>query len=272
MQTKQFIQGIPEGCELIAKDVFTHYKASVMQTIADIDVNIDWKHSKAEVLKKMCGGVMVSHHANLLLGTIGKFFAVRNEATGHETILANIDLDWMVKHGYADAEHIRTTMASPMRGTGWRKHYKEAIQNVDWRNIKADTYAIAMDYGLSQVNNMDDLANQFDYWKQPDSDAYRLVYVEGVTQITDEELEQYDYFNQKPEGHKGGGMTFEDEDPEADYDYESTQELSYIENAQSVWLLRGETKALFVNCEGHHYSKYILLPVGMKEKFEKKAA
>lgn len=272
MQTKQFTQGIPAGCELIAKDVFTHYKASMLQHIGGIEIDIDWKNAKAEVLKSKFGGVLVEHQATWLLGTIGNFFAIRQEATGHETILAMLDFDWMVRNGYADAEHIRMSMVDPMRGSGWRKHYKEALPNVDWRNIKAETYTIAMDYWLEQVNNMNDLAEQLDYWKGSDGDAYRLVYVEGVTQMTDEELEQYDYFNQKPEAHKGGGMTFEDEDPEADYDYDSTQELSYIENAQSVWLLRGETKALFVNCEGHHYSKYILLPVGMKEKFEKKAA
>ena len=256
----EFKKGIPEGCELIAHNVFNNWKAASEAFLGGHKYEIDFKHCTCEVLASMCGGVMWTEKAKLELGTVGKFFAVRNVKSGHESVFLCGDVV-LEDENYRKLG--RTSWNEPIRGGEYRKAIETAANNgTDFHKWNVNDIIALVDHHFCQVNDMKDLMQQYDTYDKPNDTI--ICKVEGITEMTDEEVMQYDYFNDKPEGHEGGGYGFDDE---GDFEYDDDWPLSG--SVTIVWLLRSPNYCIAVDCEGHSYSEYLYLPVGMVDEIRK---
>lgn len=269
----EFIPGITTGARLIAQSLFGQYKDyfDSIDSMFYLDLNI--KEAKGEIVKKLYGGVMIEHHAAVSLGRIDNYLAmqVTREDKVRELILAPLSSADMQKYNVIPGGN-RDCLVFALHGVGYRKRLMQAAQNTDWRTMQAGTYAIAISKSLEQVNNMPDMAEQIrmaDAHEEDDSWNTGVVFVEGITECDDETIINYNYMHCKPDGHNGGGETFADEDGEYDtYMYEYSLRMQCVESVTYVHLMRGKTKAIFIDAEGHSYSKYLLLPCGYREMYK----
>ena len=111
---------------------------------------------------------------------------------------------------------------------------------------------ITLVQGLGKDNSIKDFLSVFVHGYKA---HYPLCKIERIEELSDEELNNYDFMNKKPEGFEGGSFSFV-------YDlnkhlFTPTKEmLSTV--ILSVCMLRTQTRCLFVDPQGYEYSRYVL--------------
>lgn len=286
-----FKQGIPAGAELICEDVFRNYADCFNETLKSTKLRMDLniKECEGDVVREMYGGIMLEQFGRVQLGSIGNYPAVKifkTDGTASERVLSTLPEEKWEEYNitrFATEEQRKSPLfvqrdclieyVDVMRGAGYRKRLAMASKyGMNLRVLHPGDYTVAMDVNLCQVNDMKDLARQIRDYADPEDDRWckRLVYIEGITEMTDEEIMSFDFFNAKPDGHTGGGETYEDEDTLEDYEYGYQQSLRTrcYESATHVWMLRGEELFLFVDAEGYSYCKYLLMPMDFRESWK----
>lgn len=267
--THEFMKGMPTDTvqRMLAINLVENY-CEGFEKETGFSTHIDWKQSTVDVLR---GRVIQEVVGYMNIGTIGEYTALQSERNGKEIILgADIDI--------ISCEHIKenriTIGTEQLHGRAYRRaimelcyreEYQEGASYDPWQMKVGGTYFMHS-RDAEQVNNMPDLLDMLDGEKNFGHLA--LYKIEGITEMTDDEVMNYDFMNCVPKGHKGGGYAYDDSN-EVEADYPASYGNCGIFCLPHVWLLRGKTLSLAVNCEGHSYSKYVVIPRDMLPNIRK---
>lgn len=258
MEKYRFVPGIAKGTELVVKSVINNYVASLRSELGDGFVfDVNFYDARVNIYKKF--SFLQEFFNCLYIGRVDKYLAVKNQKSGCETVFCSLDA-----LPYESGRIPFDFSVCPLRGVEYRKELRSAVKR-NWKSVSPGEFIPVLDYGLCQVNNATDLIDQvYEFLDYNDKYRLSLAYVEGVTEMSDDDILSYDFMEKKPEGHEGGSYVFVD-DERLEFSYPGDFHLSG--SADCVWCLRGDDVCVFVNAEGHGYSKYVYLPADSDSTF-----
>lgn len=267
--THEFKKGMPKDPvkRMLAINLIKNWCES-FEEATGLSTEIVWKSGTIEILR---GSVILETVGSMLIGTIGEYTALQSEINGKEIILgADIDI---ISCEYTKENRI-TIGTERLHGRAYRRtimelcyreNYQKGASYDPWQMKVGGTYFMHS-RDAEQVNNMPDLLDMLDGEKNFGHLA--LYKIEGITEMTDDEVMNYDFMNSVPLNHKGG-VGFYDDSGEVEANYPASYKNCGLFCLPHVWLLRGKTLSLAVNCEGHSYSKYVVIPRDMLPNIRK---
>lgn len=201
---------------------------------------------------------------SIVVGTI-----ICSEAISYQVGVSNIDGHnrVCVKSSREDVWYAIDRDADKLsEAENYYKHYKEAERNApeSGAELSVGQYVICTNQGSKESTLIDYLEwfSDASEWSKP-----CLCHIERIDDISEEELNNYNFLDDKPEGFDGGSSS---EDVPDDFNGYDWSKLSYAQKrsfVQNVCVLRTPTRWVAVDPQGYSYCRYVHFPFYWREMF-----